>query len=76
MGTIGDCFDNSMVESFFSTLQPELLDRQARATRQELANAIFEYIEARYNPHRRHSTIGMLSPVQFEQAHLAHAIAA
>ena len=76
MGTIGDCFDNSMVESFFGTLQLELLDRQTWATRQELANAIFEYIEPWYNPHRRHSTIGMRSPVQFEQHHLAHAIAA
>jgi hypothetical protein len=68
MGTIGDCFDNSMVESFFGTLQLELLYRQAWPTRQELANAIFEYIEAWYNPYRRHSTIGMLSPVQFEQS--------
>ncbi|MEY9926294.1 transposase InsO family protein [Catenulispora sp. GP43] len=58
-----------MVESFFGTPQLELLDRQHWTTRQELANAIFEYIEAWYNPHRRHSTIGMLSPIQFEQAH-------
>jgi hypothetical protein len=50
-----------VVESFCGTLQPELLDRQSWATRQELANAIFEYIEGWYNPHRRHSTIGMLS---------------
>jgi putative transposase len=76
MGTIGDCFDNSMVESFFGTLQLELLDRQTWATRQELASAIFEYIEAWYNPHRRHSTIGMLSPVQFEREHTTHATAA
>ncbi|WP_370345565.1 IS3 family transposase [Catenulispora sp. MAP5-51] len=69
MGTIGDCFDNSTAESFFGTLQLELLDRQAWATRQELANAIFEYIEAWYNPYRRHSTIGMLSPAKFEQAY-------
>jgi putative transposase len=69
MGTIGDCFDNSMVESFFGTLQLELLDRQHRPTRQDLAIAIFEYIEAWYNPRRRHSTNGMLSPAQYEQTH-------
>lgn len=71
MGSIGDCYDNSMIESFFGTLQLELLDRQNWATRQELANAVFEYIEAWYNPRRRHSTLGMLSPVQFEQTHAA-----
>ncbi len=69
MGSIGDCYDNSMVESFFGTLQLELLDRQNWATRQELANAVFEYIEAWYNPRRRHSTLGMLSPIQYEQTH-------
>jgi len=69
MGSIGDCFDNSMVESFFGTLQLELLDRQSWATRDELARAIFEYIEAWYNPRRRHSTLDMLSPVQYEQTH-------
>lgn len=75
MGSIGDCFDNSMVESFFGTLQLELLDRHAWATRQELANAVFEYIETWYNPRRRHSTIGMLSPVQYEQTRAATAVA-
>ncbi|MGY2011979.1 IS3 family transposase [Nocardia gipuzkoensis] len=69
MGSIGDCFDNSMVESFFGTLQLELLDRKQWATRQELANAIFDYIETFYNPRRRHSKIGMISPVEYEQAH-------
>lgn len=69
MGSIGDCFDNSMVESFFSTLQLELLDRHHWATRDELAQTIFEYIEAWYNPRRRNSTLGMLSPVQYEQTH-------
>jgi putative transposase len=71
MGTIGDCFDNSMVESFFGTMQLELLDTKHWVTRQELANAIFDYIEAFYNPIRRHSRIGMLSPVQYELAHTA-----
>ncbi|MBR7829894.1 DDE-type integrase/transposase/recombinase, partial [Actinospica sp. MGRD01-02] len=69
MGSIGDCFDNSMVESFFGTLQLELLDRRLWPTRQDLANAIFEYIEAWYNPRRRHSTLDMLSPIQYEQIH-------
>ncbi|MFI9405132.1 IS3 family transposase [Nocardia sp. NPDC052316] len=76
MGSIGDCFDNSMVESYFGTMQLELLDTRVWATRQELANAIFEYIEAFYNPVRRHSRIAMLSPVEYERAHTtAHAAA-
>jgi putative transposase len=66
MGTIGDCFDNSMAESFFGTLQLELLDRRRWETRKELANAVFDYIEGFYNPKRRHSSIGYLSPVEFE----------
>ena len=57
MGSVGDCYDNSLAESFFGTLQLELLDRKAWATRQELANAIFEWIEAWYNPARRHSAL-------------------
>ena len=71
MGSIGDCFDNSMVESFFATLRLELLDRQDWATRAELARAIFEYIEAWYNPRRRHSTLGMLSPYSTNR-HMPH----
>lgn len=66
MGTIGDCFDNSVAESFFGTLQLELLDEHRWHTRQELANAIFEWIECWYNPSRRHSSIQMLSPVDYE----------
>lgn len=58
-----------MAESFFGTLQLELLDHRSWPTRQALANTIFEYIEAWYNPHRRHSTLDMLSPVQYEQTH-------
>ncbi len=69
MGTIGDCYDNSMMESFWGTLQLEVLDRHAWETRDELANAIFEWIECWYNPIRRHSSLGMLSPAQFEAAH-------
>jgi putative transposase len=66
MGSIGDCFDNAVAESFFASLQTELLDRQAWATRAELGNAIFDYVEAFYNPKRRHSTLGYLSPVDYE----------
>jgi putative transposase len=58
-----------MAESFFGTLQMELLDRHRWKTRHELALAIFEYLEAFYNPVRRHSSIGYLSPVEFEALH-------
>jgi putative transposase len=66
MGTIGDCYDNSMMESFWGTLQLEVLDTRNWETRDELANAIFEWIECWYNTERRHSSIGMLRPVEFE----------
>ena len=69
MGSVGDCYDNAMMESFWGTLQLEVLDRRTWNTRAELANAIFEWIECWYNPVRRHSSIGMLSPVEFEQHH-------
>lgn len=57
MGTVGDAVDNAMAESFFGTLQLELLDRETWQTRRQLAQAIFEYIEAFYNPERRHTSI-------------------
>lgn len=76
MGSIGDCYDNSMIESFFGTMQRELLDRQQWATRQQLANAIFEWIEAWYNPRRRHSALGSLSPIDYERHHTGLATAA
>jgi putative transposase len=66
MGTVGDCYDNAMMESFWHTMQLELLDTRAWESREELANAIFEWIECWYNPYRRHSSIGMHSPVAFE----------
>lgn len=69
MGTIGDCFDNSVAESFFGTLQVELLDEHRWDTRHQLALAIFDWVEAWYNPRRRHSYCGMLSPVDYETAH-------
>lgn len=69
MGSIGDCFDNAMIESFWSRMQVELLDRQRWRTRIELANAIFEYLEIWHNRQRRHTSLNMLTPVEFEARH-------
>ncbi len=67
MGSVGDCFDNAMYESFFATLECELLDRRPFESQAEASMAIFEFIEGWYNPHRRHSSIGYLSPVNYER---------
>jgi transposase InsO family protein len=69
MGTVGDCYDNAMIESFWSRMQVELLDRQRWKTRVELANAIFEYLEIFHNRRRRHSSLGMVSPIEYEIRH-------
>jgi putative transposase len=69
MGTVGDCYDNAMMESFWGTMQLELLDTKTWPTREELANAVFEWIECWYNPNRRHSSIGMRSTITFENLH-------
>jgi putative transposase len=66
MGSVGDCFDNAMIEAFWSRMQVELLDRCRWKTRVELANAIFEYLEVFHNRQRRHSALGMLTPIGFE----------
>jgi transposase InsO family protein len=63
-------------QSFFSTLQRELLDTRTWVSRDERATAIFEWIEGWYNPRRRHSAIDMLSPIDYEQAHTPAATAA
>jgi len=76
MGRVGSAYDNAMMESFFSTLQRELLDRRSWTTRKELASAIFEWIEAWYNPRRRHTSIGNLSPIAYERLYTASAHAA
>jgi putative transposase len=68
MGSVGDCYDNAMIEAFWSRMQVELLDRHRWHTRVELANAIFEYLELFHNRTRRHSSLGMLTPLEFEQA--------
>jgi len=66
MGSVGDCFDNAMCESFFATLECELLDRRRFKTLAEARMAVFTFIEGFYNPCRRHSAIGYLSPVDYE----------
>ena len=66
MGSVGDCYDNAMIESFWSRMQVELLDRKRWTTRIELANAIFEYLEIFHNRQRRHSALGMHTPTEYE----------
>ncbi len=65
-----------MIESFWSTMQRELLDRQRWTTKAQLGSAIFEWIEAFYNPARRHSALGNLAPATFEDLHTAAVTAA
>jgi transposase InsO family protein len=67
MGSVGDCFDNAMAESFFASLESEVLDRHHFLTRDQARSAIFAWIEGWYNPHRRHSSLGYLSPQEFER---------
>ena len=69
MGSVGDCYDNAVTESFFATLECELLDRSRFATRAQARTAVFDFIEGFYNPRRRHSTLGYLSPAEFERRH-------
>ena len=71
MGSVGDCYDNALCESFFATLECELLDRRAFASRAEARLAVFEFIEGWYNPHRRHSALGYTSPVDYERRYFA-----
>ena len=67
MGSVGDCFDNAMCESFFATLECELLDRQVFRTQAQARREVFEFIEGWYNPHRRHSGLDYLSPINYER---------
>jgi putative transposase len=71
MGSVGDAYDNAMCESFFATLECELLDRCRFRTQAEARNATFAFIEGFYNRRRRHSSIGYLSPIDFERRHQA-----
>jgi putative transposase len=66
MGSRGDCYDNAVAESFFATLKKELVHGRSWPSKAELRTEVFEYIEVFYNRRRRHSTLGFLSPAQFE----------
>ena len=66
-GSVGDAYDNAMAESFFATLEREVLNRRRFKTQVEARMAIFEWLEGWYNPHRRHSALGYLSPVNYER---------
>jgi putative transposase len=69
MGSRGDCYDNAVAESFFATLKKELIHRRSWPDRDELRREVFDYVEIFYNATRRHSTLGMLSPVRYEEDH-------
>jgi putative transposase len=81
MGSVGDAYDNAMAESFFASLECELIDRRSFQTKAEARLALFTYIEGWYNPRRRHSALGRVSPINFERSHqhkspaIAHTIA-
>lgn len=66
MGSIGDCYDNGMIEAFWSRMQVELLDTQTWGTRIELANAMFTYLEIWHNRQRRHGQLGWRRPIEYE----------
>jgi putative transposase len=74
MGSVGDAYDNAMCESFFATLECELLDRCRFKTQAEARRVVFEFVEGFYNPLRRHSSIGYLSPIDYERRHHAAAV--
>jgi hypothetical protein len=73
MGSRGDCFDNAVAESFFATLKKELVHGRCWPSKAELRTEVFEYIEVFFNRRRRHSTLGMLSPADYEHRALAPA---
>jgi transposase InsO family protein len=72
MSRKADCWDNAVVESFFARLKTELLHRQSWRTGREVRDAVARYIEGWYNPHRLHSSLGYLSPNQFEQRYFSN----
>jgi putative transposase len=67
MGSIGDCYDNAMCESFFATLECELLDKRRFRNQAEAKMAVFDFIEGWYNPRRRHSSLDYASPAEYER---------
>jgi putative transposase len=79
MGSVADCYDNALAESLFATLECELFDQQPGGrfqTRREATLAVFDYLETFYNPRRRHSALGQISPARFEQEHTVRTAAA
>jgi len=75
MGSVGDAYDNAMAESFFATLECELIERSIWRTKAQARSALFTYIEGWYNPRRRHSALGQCSPVNYERRHAQMAAA-
>jgi putative transposase len=76
MGSTGDAYDNAMAESFFASLETELLDRTSFRTRADARLAVFDYIEVFYNRIRRHSALDYLSPADFERRYRSTTISA
>ncbi len=74
MSSVGDAYDNALCESFFATLECELLDRERFRTPAEARRALFDFIEGWYNPHRRHSALRYESPLRYERIHAAGAV--
>ena len=72
MGSVGDAYDNAMAESFFASLECELIDRRSFQSKAKARLALFTYIEGWYNPRRRHSALGRISPINFERTYLQH----
>jgi len=75
MGTVGDAFDNAMAESFLASLECELIDRTHFPTREEAQREVFSFIEGFYNTWRLHSSLGYLSPAEFERRAVLEAAA-
>ena len=69
LGTVGDAYDNTIVESFFATLECELLNRRSWKSKAEARTALFTWIEGCYNPRRRHSALGYVPAFVFEEKH-------
>lgn len=76
MGSVADAYDNALAESFISTLKRELLHRHSWPSKESVRAGIFEYIECFYNPRRRHSSLGQMSPTEYEQARMGGAAVA
>ena len=70
MGSAGDAYDNALCESFFATLECELIERRRFKNQAEAKMAVFDFIEGWYNPHRRHSALGQQSPLTYERSSL------